>query len=52
MISFVLAVCLLILMKKISHQRRMILFGLAGSLLARRAFSTAAQDASFTNLLL
>jgi hypothetical protein len=51
MISVVLAVRLLILIKKIYHQKIM-WFGLAGFLLVRRAFSTAAQVASFTDLLL
>jgi hypothetical protein len=39
-------------LKNVSSDKKMMWFGLAGSLLARRAFSTAAQDASFTNLLL
>jgi hypothetical protein len=38
--------------KKLSSDKKMMWFALAGFLLARRAFSTAAQDASFTNLLL
>jgi hypothetical protein len=53
MISVVLAVCLLILIKNyFSSNKKMMRFGLAGFLLVRRAFSTAAQVASFTDLLL
>jgi hypothetical protein len=46
MISVVLAVCLLILIisdyKNFSSDKKMMWFGLAGFLLVRRAFSTAA----------
>ena len=38
--------------KNLSSDKKMMWFGLAGFLLARRAFSTAAQVPSFTDLLL
>jgi hypothetical protein len=51
MISVVLAVCFLILIKKnFSSDKKMMWFGLAGFFLARRAFGTAAQVPSFTDL--
>jgi hypothetical protein len=38
--------------KNLSSDKKIMWFGLAGFLLARRAFSTLAQVASFTHLLL
>jgi hypothetical protein len=38
--------------KKFSTDKKMMWFGLAGFLLVRRAISTPAQDASFTDLFL
>jgi hypothetical protein len=53
MISVVLAVCLLILIaKKLSSDKKMMWFGLAGFLLVGKAFSTAAQVVSFPYLFL
>jgi hypothetical protein len=39
-------------LKKFSSDKKMMWFGLAGFLLVRRAFSSAAQVASFADLLL
>jgi hypothetical protein len=39
-------------LKNLSSDKKMMWFGLAGFLLVRRDLSTAAQDASFTDLLL
>jgi hypothetical protein len=52
LVTVVLAVCLLILIKKISAEKKIMWFGMAGFLLAHKAFSTAAQVVSFIYLFL